>query len=128
MAYRSKAKEAADARYRANNRARLNDTQREKFGSIGATFTHDEKRDIKNAITGAGLVPADIFRAAAQMLTADPAGAGAAIRAAVEKWRADHPQTGPGRPKKDQDNTPPEALATGQDGQKDTGPENSPKD
>lgn len=120
MKDRSPAQRAADARYSEKNRA----NQREKFGTIGANFTHDEKNDIKNAITGAGLVPADIFRAAAQMLTADPAGAGAAIRAAAEKWRADHPQTGPGRPRKD----PPEALATAPDGQKDTGPENSPQE
>lgn len=120
MKDRSPAQRAADARYSEKNRA----NQREKFGTIGANFTHAEKNDIKNAITGAGLVPADIFRAAAQMLTADPAGAGAAIRAAADGWRADHPQNGPGRPKKD----PPEALATAPDGQKDSGPENSPQD
>lgn len=124
MKDRSPAQRAADARYIENNRAKINDTQREKFGSIGATFTHAEKDMIKQAITGAGFVPADIFRAAAQMLTADPAGAGAAIRAAADGWRADHPQTGPGRPRKG----PPEALATAPDGQKDSGPENPPKE
>lgn len=121
MPYRSKAKEAADARYRANNKEK----RKARVKNVAAGFIQPEGDQILAEYTGAGVTPAEVIRAGAYRLAHDP-GAADAIRADAAAWRADHPGDfgQPGRPRKG----PPETLAAAPDGQKDTGPENSPQD
>lgn len=146
MPYRSDAKKAADYRYIEKNREKINaaaaaryyEKTRGTFRAIGAQLPRPEADTIAQAAKAARVPIAAMIRAAAYRLAHDP-GAADAIRADAAAWRADFAANPPPAPRPD--NTPArketrgrprkdtgKPLATGQDGQKDTGPENSPKD